>query len=94
MIDAHPELLHTVIRPQTIVFSESSTFNRSEEPMRKFRADIVQYVGDPSPEIDRHWDALVENQYFWISAADAKDSWGPDYWKYWRDQETGAYRAG
>ncbi|EME78253.1 uncharacterized protein MYCFIDRAFT_144082 [Pseudocercospora fijiensis CIRAD86] len=51
------------------------------------------YVGDPSPEIDRNWDELVEDRYWSISEDEAKMLWGVGHERY-RDHAKGGYTGG
>ncbi|KAF7194425.1 hypothetical protein HII31_04230, partial [Pseudocercospora fuligena] len=51
------------------------------------------YVGDPSPEIDRAWDELVEARYWSISRDEAKMLWGVGFERY-RDHLKGGYTGG
>lgn len=55
-------------------------------------ADPV-YVGDPSPDIDRAWDSLVEGRYFSISREEARRIWG-DAHEVYRDETSGGYTGG
>ncbi|KUL81715.1 hypothetical protein ZTR_09659 [Talaromyces verruculosus] len=50
------------------------------------------YVGEPGPEIDEAWNAIIggESHYFSISEAEAKQLWGPSYEKY-RDRGHGGW---
>lgn len=55
--------------------------------------DNVQYVGDPSPEIDANWEKLIQGRYFSISAEEARGIWGESYHEY-VDETYGGYTAG
>ncbi|KAF2481517.1 hypothetical protein BDY17DRAFT_301470 [Neohortaea acidophila] len=81
-------------RVKNVRFTESSTFNFTAVPPRQFREDVRIYVGEPSPALDRNWDDLLDNQYFYITEQEARSTWGEDYQKYWRDEATGHYRVG
>ncbi|KIN09126.1 hypothetical protein OIDMADRAFT_23838 [Oidiodendron maius Zn] len=50
------------------------------------------YVGEPSPEIDVAWNAIIggESHYFSVSEAEAKQLWGMDWEKY-RDRIRGGW---
>lgn len=75
-------------------FLEASMFNRSGQPRRTYRKDVPLYVGDPSPAVDQNWNELLDDQYFYITAQEAKDAWGEDHSKYWKDEETNQFRTG
>lgn len=77
-----------------VLFVASATFNKSASPPRQFRQDGPRYVGDPSPDIDKAWDALLDDQYFYITDEEAKIAWGDALEGYWRDDARGGYRAG
>ncbi|KAH8654597.1 hypothetical protein BGZ60DRAFT_418842 [Tricladium varicosporioides] len=52
-----------------------------------------KYVGEPSEEIDRNWDALTKNRYWVLSAEEARQAWGEKYTDFW-DEATKSYMAG
>lgn len=51
-----------------------------------------RYVGEPSPEIDEAWNAIIggESHYFSVSETEAKALWDADWEKY-RDRIRGGW---
>ncbi|EME44325.1 hypothetical protein DOTSEDRAFT_53464 [Dothistroma septosporum NZE10] len=83
-----------VIVSEQVLFTASTTFNKSRDPPRQFRQNGPLYVGNPTQDIDNAWAELLDDQYFYITADQAQAAWGDGYQKYWRDESYGGYRAG
>ncbi|KAH8816706.1 hypothetical protein F5884DRAFT_777023 [Xylogone sp. PMI_703] len=45
--------------------------------------DELQYVGDPSPEMDQAWEELIFGRYINITENEAKHAWGDKYDQYY-----------
>ncbi|CAA9966493.1 DUF3328 domain containing protein [Pyrenophora teres f. maculata] len=70
------------------VFSGGVDFNSMGEEI----LGPSDYVGEPSPEIDAAWNAIIggEGHYFSVSEAEAVELWGADYERF-RDRSHGGW---
>lgn len=48
-----------VVRPQTVRFTGTAGFHANGSAFRVIEPGQPQYVGEPSPEMDVAWEALV-----------------------------------
>lgn len=72
-------LASRAVESTQILFAASTTLNKSEDPPQRFRANGPLYVGPPTQEIDEAWDDLLNDQYFYITGAQAGEAWEDGY---------------
>lgn len=81
-IDFITDLLRGTIETELVTYTSAFTYNATDGSYyRKFDPTEPQYVGNPSPEIDKAWDDLLYGQYLVISKGEAQHLENPVEYK-------------